>query len=158
MVKRLILLLLVAVTSGACSAAFRQPVVTLDRFAVDAIGLSGGRLVARIHIENPNGYDLRSEGLRYAIEVAESGSDEEPSWRPLASGEFNEEIRVPADGEAYVDIPIAFDFSDMGGLLRPILDRGMLEYRVSGTVDVEDPITRTVPYRHRGQVSLSGIR
>ncbi len=143
---------------GACSAVFRQPVVTLETFRLESIGLRGGTLVARVHVENPNGYDLRTDGLDYAIEVADTDSSGDVAWRPLAAGEFNEEIRVAARSATYVDIPIQFSFSDMGGLLRPILDRGIIEYRVHGRVGVEDPVRRTVPYRHTGRVTLSGVQ
>ncbi len=142
---------------GACSAVFRQPVVTLDTFRLQSIGLRGGTLVARVHVENPNGFDLRTERLDYLIEVAESDTADAVTWRPLATGAFEEEVRVPANSAAYVEIPIEFSFSDMGGLLRPILDRGVIQYRVRGEVDVEDPVTRTVPYRHEGSVTLSGV-
>lgn len=144
--------------AAACSSVFRQPVVTLETFRLDSIGLRGGTLVARVHLENPNGFDLRTDGLDYVIEVADRDGSGEVAWRPLATGQFDEEIRVGANSAAYVDIPVQFSFSDMGGLLRPILDRGIIEYRVHGEVDVEDPVTRTVPYRHEGRVTLSGVQ
>ena len=150
--------ILLAVLVSACSLAFRQPEVTLEGIGVESIGLRGGTLLARVHIANPNGYDLRSDGLRYMLEIAEAASDGEREWREFAEGEYDEEIRVPAGGEVLVEIPIDFSFSEMGGMLRTVLDRGVLDYRVSGTVDVEDPLTRTVPYRHSGQVTLSGVR
>lgn len=152
------ILFMLVLAAGACSAVFRQPVVTVDSFRLDAIGLRGGTLVARVHVENPNGYDLRTEGLDYLIEVAEAGDESDRTWRPLAEGEFDEEIRVPAGGDAYVEIPIEFSFGEMGGLLRPMLDRGEIQYRVRGRVDVEDPVSRTIPYRHEGRVTLSGVR
>ncbi len=157
--KRILPLFVVAVlVAGACSSVFRQPVVTLETFRLDSIGLRGGTLVARVHVENPNGFDLRTDGLDYVIEVADHDGSGEVAWRPLATGQFDEEIRVGANSAAYVDIPIRFSFSDMGGLLRPILDRGIIEYRVHGEVDVEDPVTRRVPYRHEGRVTLSGVQ
>lgn len=155
--RRAMILFAATLALGACSLAFREPQVTLDGFRVGAIGLRGGTLVARVHIINPNGYDLRSDGLRYAIEIADGGSGDDRTWREFAEGEYDEEIRVPAGGDAFVEIPIDFGFSDMSGVLRNVLDRGTVDYRVSGTVDVEDPVTRTVPYRHAGQVTLSGV-
>ena len=71
------LVLLVATLAPACSAVFRQPVVTLDTFRLESIGLRGGTLVARVHVENPNGYDLRTERLDYTIEVAEADASED---------------------------------------------------------------------------------
>jgi len=157
--KRLLPLMLLAATlAAACSTVFRQPIVTLDTFRLESIGLRGGTLVARVHVENPNGYDLRTERLDYTIEVAESDTSDGVTWRQLAVGDFEEEVRVPANSAAYVEIPIDFSFSEMGGLIRPILDRGVIQYRVRGRVDVEDPVTRTVPYRHEGRVTLSGVR
>ena len=142
---------------GACSLAFRQPVVTLEGVRVDAIGLRGGTLVAQVHIENPNNYGIRSEGLTYALEIADRSGDER-TWRPLAEGTFEDEIRLPGDGEVLVEVPIEFSYGDVSGILGEILDRGTFEYRVSGTVDVREPARRTVPYRHTGTVSISGVR
>ena len=143
---------------GACSAAFRQPVVTLDGVRVDAIGLRGGTLVAQVHIDNPNPYGIRTERLTYALEVAESSGEGERTWRPLTEGTFEDEIRMPGGGATIVEIPIDFSYGDMGGMLRSILDRGTFEYRVSGEVAVREPARRTVPYRHSGTVSISGVR
>jgi len=113
------LLLAVALLAAGCSAVFRQPVVTVERFRLESLGLRGGTLVARVHVENPNGFDLRTDRLDYTIEVAESDTAEDVVWRPLATGEFLEEVRVPANSAAYVDIPIEFSFGDMGGLCGP---------------------------------------
>jgi LEA14-like dessication related protein len=143
---------------GACSLAFRQPVVTLDGVRVDAIGLRGGTLVAQVHIANPNSYGIRSERLTYALEVADISDAGERRWSHLAEGTFDEDIRLPGGGDAVIEVPIEFSYRDMGGVLSAILDRGTFDYRVRGTVDVREPARRTVPYRHTGRVSLSGVR
>lgn len=150
--------LALAVAVGACGAFFEPPLVTLDGMSVQSLGLRGGTLVAHVHIDNPNGFELRSEGMRYLLEVAGSETSGERTWQRLAEGEFKDEVRVPARDAVTVPVPIDFTFGEMGGIVRALIDRGSFDYRVSGTVDVEDPVSRTVPYRHSGQVSLSGVR
>jgi hypothetical protein len=42
--------------------------------------------------------------------------------------------------------------------MRSIMDRGTFDYRITGIVNVRDPIRRSVPYRRIGKISMAGIR
>lgn len=149
-------LALATLTNAGCFASFERPEVRLEGVRVGGIGLRGGTVYAQLQVVNPNGFTLRAQGLTYALDLAGTGGADD--WLPLAEGTFDERIDVPARDSAVVEIPIEFSYSDLSGALRSVLDRGTLDYRVSGSVRVTDPVGRTVPYRHSGTVSMSGVR
>jgi LEA14-like dessication related protein len=149
-------LALTTFTLAACFASFERPEVRLEGVRVGGIGLRGGTVYAQLHVVNPNGFALRAHGLTYDLDLAGTGSGDD--WLPLAEGTFDERIDVPARDSAVVEIPIEFSYGDLSGALRSMLDRGTLDYRVSGSVRVTEPVGRTVPYRHTGTVSMSGVR
>lgn len=140
-----------------CGAAFVQPQVRFDGLRIGGLGILGGTVYARLHVVNPNRYDLATSALTYDLELA-AVEDGQTSWSRLASGTFAEPIRVDGRDSVMVEIPIEFSYADMGGALRSVLDRGTFDYRVSGIVSVSDPVRRQVPYRRTGTVAIGGAR
>jgi LEA14-like dessication related protein len=136
-----------------CLAGYRQPEVRFDGIRLGGLGLRGGTVYAQLHVVNPNRFGLRTDALSYDLEL--SGPGEEPEWIRLAEGTYRERIEVDARDSTLVEIPIEFAYADLGGALRSILDRGTIDYRVSGRVELTDPIGRSIPYRRTGTVSLT---
>lgn len=154
-VRRISVVALTAVALAGCFASFERPEVRLEGVRVGGIGLSGGTLYAQLQVVNPNGFALRADELTYDLEFSGARAEE---WLPFAEGVFVERIEVPARDSALVEIPVEFSYRELGGAIRAVLDRGTLDYRVRGSVRVTDPIGRTVPYRHEGTVTMSGVR
>ena len=142
-----------ALVASSCSMVFRQPEVRFDGIRIGAIGMRGGTVHARFEVYNPNGYALRTAAIRYDLELSD-GPTADPRWVRVASGTFDEPVRVASEDTTVVEVPIEFQYADLGGALRSILDRGSVEYRVSGDVMVSEPLSRTVPYRRTGTVDI----
>ncbi|HSJ15587.1 MAG TPA: LEA type 2 family protein [Longimicrobiales bacterium] len=141
---------------AACSSVFRQPEVQLQSVRVGGIGLRGATLVAQLHIDNPNSFGLETRSFTYDLQLRDGDRSEE--WLPLASGTIDERIQVDGRSSKLVEIPIEFAYSDFGPAVRSLLDRGTFDYRVSGRVEVREPMSRSVPYRKSGKVTLQGVR
>lgn len=147
---------LVALSLAACSRAYQQPEVQFEGVRVGGIGLRGGTLYAQVLVTNPNRFDLETSALSYDLEVAHPTQAGE--WISFTEGTIDERVRVAARGSTILEVPIAFQFDDMGGAVRSLLDTGSFAYRVSGSVRLSEPIARTFPYRRQGTVSMGGIR
>ena len=150
-----IVLLALAVLS-ACASVFRQPEVRLEGVRLGGIGLRGATLVARLHITNPNGYDLETRAMTYDLELQDPDTAEH--WVRLAQGKVDQKIEVSGNSANIVEIPIELSYSELGQAVRSLLDRGTFGYRVSGRIDVARPLSRSVPYRKTGQITLEGAR
>ncbi|MBI4410430.1 MAG: LEA type 2 family protein [Gemmatimonadetes bacterium] len=148
----LVALLLLA---AACIPELVKPDVRLAGVRLAGLGLSGGLLYVRLSVVNPNRFDLEADGLTYRLELSDPGAGED-GWVDLASGRFDEDVRVGARDSAVLSIPVEFTYRGAGGVVRSLLDRGTFDYRVSGVVVLEKPFGTEVPYRRTGTVSLAG--
>lgn len=153
--SRTLTALALALLAG-CSSVVQQPRVSLESVRVGGIGLRGGTLYAQVHVSNPNGFDLEARSLTYDLQVADP--DSAGHWVTFSQGTVQEPIRVQSNGSTVIEVPIQFRYDDFGGAVRSILDTGTFNYRVSGDVNLSEPIGRTFPYSKTGVVSLAGVR
>jgi LEA14-like dessication related protein len=142
--------------STACSMAYRQPDVRLEGIRVGSIGLRGGMLYAQVFVANPNNFDLETNALTYDLQLAHPSNEQE--WISFAQGTMTEPIKVSGHRTTLIEIPIAFRYQDLGGAMRTILDTGTFNYRVSGDVQLKEPMSRKIPYQKAGVVTMSGAR
>ena len=143
-----------AAFGAACSSVFKQPEVRLENVSLSGIGLRGASLVARLHIDNPNRYDLQTRSMTYNLELQDP--DSASVWVPLARDTITQQIEVRGHSAEVVEIPIDFSYNELGPAVRALLQRGTFGYRVSGRIEVSKPISRGVPYRKTGRVTLQG--
>jgi LEA14-like dessication related protein len=151
--RRVIVALLVA-GLAACIPSVQRPEVRLVSVRVTSLGLTGGNIQVRLSVYNPNTFPLDASGLSYNVELAQDSSDED--WTSLAEGTYEQAVRVGPDDSVQVEIPVAFSYSGLSGAFRALIQRGAFDYRIHGDVDLQTPIRRKIPYRHRGAVSMSG--
>ncbi len=152
MVRRSVWLGALALT--ACFPSFQQPDVRLESIRLGALGFRGATLVAQVVVTNPNRYQLRSTALNYAIELRDPAGESGQSWVRLAEGLLDGEVGVAANDSAFVEVPIEVSYSGVGSALRSILATGTIDYRLSGDLQVTEPLRRRVPFRRTGSVSL----
>lgn len=149
--------LVLAVVAAGCMGNFEEPEVRLEGIRVGSVGLGGGLLYAELSVRNPNDFGLETRGLSYDLEVANAGEGD-PDWVRLADGRYEDPIIVGAQDSTRFEVPVEFTFANLTGIVGAVLDRGVVDYRVSGTVDVREPRSLSVPFRRVGKVSLDAIR
>lgn len=146
-----LIVLLSGSSLSACSSVVEEPEVKLDGISVGSVGFEGGTLRVRLNVINPNSFGLQAEGLDYLIEVAEEG-ESEASWDTLSVGSFDERITVEGDDSAFVEIPIRFRYRDLSGALSSLLATGSFDYRISGNVQLREPVRRTFDFSRSGNI------
>src|SRR5206468_11306676 len=126
--------LLVAALAGTgslavagCSAlgkqAFQQPVVSLQDVKVTGVGLNGGSLDVVLNVENPNDFRLDATQMRYSVLV---------DTVPFANGTTAQAFAVEGKRPQQVHIPINFSYAGVGQAGRQLMNRGSVNYTVSG--------------------------
>ena len=108
-------------------------------------------------IDNPNGYALDAEDVRYrlAFEDRAEGTPESGRWLTIAEGESRQAVSVPGDGSATVTLAVPFRYADLGRAAASLLREGTLTYRLDGEVRVGAPLgTVRIPFDETGQVGL----
>ena len=135
----------------ACSSPIHEPEVRLDGISIGSIGLEGGTIRVRLNVVNPNSFGLQAEGLDYVIEVADEDADGE-AWDTLSVGSYDERITVEADDSAFVEIPIRFRYRDLGTAIGSLLSTGSFDYRITGAVQMREPMRRTFRFDESGNI------
>lgn len=150
------LVLAMMIVLGGCIGRVRQPEINLADLRVAGIGLRGASLVAELDIANPNDFDIETDSITYEL-FANTGSGAE-SWASVLRRSYNQRIEARENRTTRVEVPIDFNYSDLSGAGRTLIERGVLNYRIRGHVFVREPLRRTLPFSKTGNVSLSGIR
>ena len=143
---------------AACVGRVRQPEIELTGVKLSGLGLRGGSLIAELEIKNPNGFDVETRSITYDLQVSDRDASNRQTWLPFAKGTLEDKIMVGDHGTTKVQIPIDFNYNAVGGAIRSIMDRGTFDYKVEGVVSLREPLSRSIPYRHAGNISLQGAR
>ena len=151
--RRLLIGLVAANLVVGCAAFLRQPEIRFDGLRLMSLNLAGGTIEARFAVYNPNRYALRTAAITYELELGNTDGAAVP-WLRLASGEVREAMRIAAGDTAVLAVPVTFRYQDVGAALRAVLSRRTVDYRVSGTVSIAEPMRRSVPYRRTGNIPL----
>lgn len=147
--------LLLSVLASAC-ASVRRPEIELTAVRLGGIGLRGASLIAELDINNQNDFDIETDSIAYRM-FANTSSDGS-TWEPVLQRTFTQRIVIEEDKTTRVEIPIEFNYSELSGAARTIIDRGILNYRIEGQAFMREPLRRTIPFTKTGSVSLSGAR
>ena len=143
----LVLVAAIGLAIPACNRVHAPDVVlTGVRFA--GIGLQGITLIADLRIENPNKFAIEADSITFQLEAA--NPDQSGAWSQVTRGTNRERIRVEGGNTATAAVPIEFAFKDLGAPARSALNKGTLDYRVSGRVWVRRPLPVPVPFSHTG--------
>ena len=150
------LALLAVLFSSAC-ASVKRPEIELIGVRVGGVGLRGATLIAELDVNNPNGFEITTDSIAYQLlaNTAASGTEQ---WQPVLQRTHTERIVIDQDDITRVEIPIEFNYSDLSGATRAILERGMLNYRLVGSAYVTEPVRRAIPFSRTGSVSLTSVR
>lgn len=129
-------------------AVFREPVVEYRDARLRGLGLTGGSLEVVLGVYNPNSFRLDGSRLTYTVLIDSV---------PLGSGAYDDNFTVERGDTAVIILPLDFSYSGLGVAGRQLLERGVVEYRVTGDITVGTPLGRfTRPYAGRGRVTMTG--
>jgi len=138
--------ILVAALLAGCASLTRPweaPEVALAGLRVEELGLARQTFVVTLAVRNPNDRALPIEGLTYRLSL--EGVE-------LAEGSSALEQRIPAFGEAMVDVEVVSSLLGVAGQLPAMaLKDRPLEWKVAGTATLAGGLVR-LPYRYSGEV------
>jgi LEA14-like dessication related protein len=140
-------------TTAGCSAlgksAFQQPVVQLKDVAVQSLGLTGGNLLVKLNVFNPNGYRLDATRMTYMVTIGDGIN--------LATGAVDNRFTVQSGDSTTVSLPVSFSYSGIGAAGRQVMNTGAVDYHVTGDVTVGTIVGNyTVPFSSTGKFTAMG--
>lgn len=139
--------------AAACVPDIEEPAVRLVGVRLGGLGVEGGLLYVRLSVVNPNDFALEADGLTYDVDLRDPGA-EGAGWVDVTQGTFQEDVRIEANDSSVIEVPVEFTYRGLGGAVRSLLRTGTVDYRISGTVALQEPLSTEIPYRHSGTVAV----
>jgi LEA14-like dessication related protein len=146
-----VLLTAAAAVATGCAAlqqAITPPEVHLSELAILRAGADRQDFRVGLRIDNPNPLPLPMERLSFDIRLAGQG---------VLTGRSTEPMTLPARGHETLRLEVS---SDLVSSVRQLLalvqgPNDALPYELTGQLDLDRPVRRTVPFRTRGEVPLT---
>ncbi len=144
-------LLLIGLTFnlGCASLTARPdpPRITLINLQPLEIGILEQRVRLQLRIQNPNDFVFEINGMDYALAI----NDDE-----LAYGVSNESVRVPAFGDAVINVDAVSSIFDVIRQLQKLgyEQQGRFQYKISGGVSLANRFGK-IPFEYQGEINFS---
>lgn len=140
--------LLSGCASGTASLV-SAPKVDLERVQMDSVSFTGQTFLLGFEIENPNVFPLPVKSINYRVMF-----DDER----FAGGETRASFTVPARGSDQFVLSVELDILNSASQISSLLRRGMpdhVNYRVEGSLTVDIPYSRPLPFSSSGTIAIS---
>ena len=139
---------LVFALACSMSAVFEKPELEFRGIRIGAIGLGGASVDVVVDVYNPNSYRLGLDRFTYDLTIENVR---------FGVGEIEAPVSVDGRSTTTVRLPLDLDWSRLGDVGRRVLDRGSVEYGVSGELTIATGFgRRRVPYAKTGRLSVLG--
>jgi LEA14-like dessication related protein len=125
-----------------------MPAVDLTSVQMEQISFSGQTFTLGFEVENPNAFPLPVKAVKYQVVF-----DDER----LADGEARAAFTVPANGTDEFQLSVELDILKSAGQISSLLRGGMREhvaYRVEGSLTVDIPFARPLPFSSSGTIQV----
>ncbi len=142
--------MLLSVILTACAVfrglTFEKPTVRLQAINVLGLDLLGGQLSLVLDVYNPNGYDLRGQGLEAKLALEET---------PFGDAQLERGFTLTAKDQTVLEVPMNFTWEGVGAGARALLTRGEIAYDLTTLIRADTPVgERPVRVHLDGTVTL----
>ncbi len=130
----------------------RIPQISFEGFDIKSFSLNGAEFEARLRVVNPNSFGFRFMNVGYKLEVNNN------EW---VDSTFDDAIRIGANSDAEVRIPVRLSGASLGSAVLQILSgEQSFNYTISGggEIDLDLPYVRDtafLPFEFSGQHRLN---
>lgn len=126
-----------------------SPSVRLTRIETGHMSFDSQTFVLGFDISNPNSFPLPVQAVSYSVNIGE---------QRFASGTTQGEFTVPARGDSSFAISVDLDMLQQTSRVAALLragSRGDVPYELDGTLTVNIPFTRPIPFSTKGTIPLT---
>jgi LEA14-like dessication related protein len=145
------LMLAATLLPSACSSTgplLRTPDVRLDSVAIDQLGFNRQTFLLGFSVSNPNPFPLPVKNVQYEVLLDDAR---------FASGTTASNFLVAANGDGDFAISVELDLMQSASGFNSLLKNGfdqIVTYELRGSLGVDIPFARPVPFVHSGTVQL----
>lgn len=120
----------------------RKPTVSFERMDLADMSLLDGTLNFHFKVHNPNAFNATLDRLTYQLAIDE---------KPFADGIVDQKIRLGANADETVSLPIRVNFMDLFDSIAELTKKEAVTYALTGAFSV---MGVNIPYRADGRVPI----
>lgn len=141
-----------AIVLAACASPSQlidKPSVELTAIEMHALSFTGQSFQLSFDVDNPNPFPLPVSSIRYHVQLADQS---------FVSGETPSDFMIPARGNGAFDISVELDVMNSASQLMSLLRGGFrepVEYELNGSLTVDIPYVKPVPFRTSGVIAIA---
>lgn len=124
------------------------PAVDLTSVKMEKIRFTGQTFLLGFEVDNPNAFPLPIKAVKYSV----SFDDER-----FAGGEARAAFTIPARGSDEFQLSVELDIMNAANQISSLLQGGMREhvnYRVEGSLTVDIPFAKPLPFASSGTIQV----
>jgi LEA14-like dessication related protein len=128
---------------AACAPHLEKPTLTVARIEYQGGNILQQNFLISFDLHNPNARELPVSGLEAHLSV---------DGDVIASGAISRAFIVPALGDGQFDMTVKADMAT--GLIKLLNHSDALNYELAGTVSIDLPFFRSLPFHQNGVLPL----
>ncbi|MFW6278148.1 MAG: LEA type 2 family protein [Halorhodospira sp.] len=131
----------------------RRPEIGVAGIRLKELGWTQARAILELDVTNPNAFELAIDRLSYSLSVDD---------QPWASADEGVSLRVPAEDQGRLALPLNLELAAIGGsAFRLLREGGGLDYKLDGAIEGSAGDERLgrfdLDYRHAGEAEILGV-
>lgn len=129
-------------------ALISTPAVDLTSVEMERVSFTGQTFLLGFEVDNPNAFPLPVRAVKYRVMF-----DDER----FAGGEARASFTVPARGSDEFQLSVELDILNAASQITSLIQGGMREqvtYRVEGSLTVDIPFARPLPFSSSGTIQV----
>ena len=145
-------LLVSALVIGGCAGTetlVGSPTVNLNSVQVSRVSFNSQTFLLTFDVSNPNPFPLPVKSVRYSVQLGD---------QRFASGETQGAFNVPASGDGSFAISVDLDIFEQSTQIASLLRIGMrenIEYELHGSLAVDIPFAKPIPFSNSGVIQVA---
>jgi LEA14-like dessication related protein len=134
-------------TCQSLSSELREPVLSLNSVDMADIGFNGVDLVARINVENPNGFSIPLPRIEWELFLGDNS---------FVNGSVKSDTLIKARKSTVVDVPFSLNYADVFAAVQSLRNRAETPYRVVLQAAFPIPLIqeKVFTFEHSGNLPL----
>lgn len=153
--KKLLPLLCLIFAISSCSTLrdltdVQKPTVSYSNVSVQSVSFDGVTLLFDFDVNNPNRMDVTADRYTYEFFINDN---------LFLEGEQSEQVTIKQQASSVVQVPVAFNFSELAESFRSVLRQDDLSYRLATEVMFDMPVmgSQRVPVEASGTFPIPKI-
>ena len=137
------LFIIIGLITSSCASIIQKPEISINDVDLGYVSFRESSATFTLNVRNPNGFTIALSGIEYALSL---------NGVSVAEGENADKIKIAANSEETIEIPIRLNVGEMLKMIPTFLRERQVKYELDGKV--KTPLVN-IPFYRVGGIGVS---